>query len=370
MEGKEAGTQGGRAGRLTTGEPKTGAAVTRHIRHPVFPSNVSPTMTKKPWTPDEESRAWGMRAAGKPAREIANALGRTKESVDNKLTKLRHAPPQQTVASGHNPLPRLPDPAPEAGGPSLPEPHGQEYHPFQIDGPGTWGVISDLHMPYHDRRTIELWADECKRRNVAGLFLNGDVLDFYHLSDHYKEPNMPRLKDELECGRAFFEWLRGKFPGKRIVWKYGNHDERLRKYAAVKAAELFDLPQLRLETLLRLSELGVETADDGRVVNLGKLPTVHGHEFRGQGGVMPARWLYLRTGDTAMCGHFHRTSYYTFRDIRDKDIGTWSLGCACFLFPKWLRQNQWNHGYAIVTLGSGSSFEVDNRRVLHDGRVV
>lgn len=322
----------------------------------------------KHWTTLEEAEAWRLRGEGLPHREIARRLGRTKGSVDNKFGSMQEPQPAQAaVASTHA---RLPDPAPEAGGPSLPDPYSQDYIPFQIDGPGVWGVLSDTHMPYHDKRTIELWAADCQRRNVAGIFLNGDILDFYHLSDHYKEPNMPRLKEELECARSFFEWLRAKFPRTRIVWKFGNHDERLRKYTAVKAAELFDLPQLRLETLLRLSELGIETVQDGRVVHLGKLPTVHGHEFRGQGGVMPARWLYLRTGDTALCGHFHRTSYYTFRDIRDRDIGCWSLGCACFLSPRWLRQNQWNHGFAFVTLTNGGRFEVDNRRVLHDGSVV
>jgi predicted phosphodiesterase len=254
--------------------------------------------------------------------------------------------------------------------PRLPKPLRIGYQPVRIDGPGVWGVLSDLHIPYHDTRTIELWARECRRRKATGVFLNGDVLDFYQLSDHYREPSMPNLRDELEAGRKFFEWLRDRFPHARIVYKLGNHDERLAKYVATRAPQLFGLKQLEVGELLGLEGLGVEVVGGGRVVNLGKLPVVHGHEFRGQGGVMPARWLYLRTGDTALTGHFHRTSHYTFRDIRGKDIGCWSAGCACNLYPKWLRQNQWNHGYAVVTLAAqGGGFEVDNRRVLRGGIV-
>lgn len=144
----------------------------------------------------------------------------------------------------------------------------------------------------------------------------------------------------------------------------------MRSWLAERAPEIFDFDSVRLPSLLGLDQLGIEWIDDKRIVNLGKLPVVHGHEFKGWGGVMPARWLYLKTGATALCGHFHQPSYYTFRTLESKDVGCWSTGCACYLSPQWLPMNQWGHGYAIVEVGQGGQFAVNNRRLLRDGRVV
>jgi predicted phosphodiesterase len=265
--------------------------------------------------------------------------------------------------------PRLPEPAPEAGGPVLPEPVKLSYEPFVIDTPGWWLSISDLHLPYHDKATIEAAVSEAKSKNVAGVLLNGDIFDCYQLSNHYKEPDKGRFREELDCGRGFFAWLRSRFPDKRIVWKFGNHDERLRRYLAERAPALFDVQECDLPALAHCDEYGIEVVADKRVVELGKLSVVHGHEFARGGGVMPARWLFLRGGATALCGHFHQQSQYTFRTLDRREISVWSTGCACFLSPAWLPNNQWSHGYAMVEVASDGWFSVHNRRVLN-GRVV
>lgn len=267
--------------------------------------------------------------------------------------------------------PFLPDPAPEAGGPSLPDPIPLTYDPVVIDTPGRWLVLCDIHLPYHDKRTIEAAVAEGQRAGAVGVLLNGDVLDCYQLSTHYKEPDRGRFKDEIGCGRAFFAWLRSRFPRARVVYKEGNHDDRLRRYLAERAPEVFDLPDLTLPALLGLDEYGVEWVGDKRVIRMGKLHVVHGHEFRGGGGVNPARWLFLRTVTTAMCGHFHRTSEHHEQGLDRTLHGVWSVGCACYLYPQYDPNNRWNHGYAMVELhgGSNGDFTVTNRRLLPDGRV-
>jgi hypothetical protein len=109
---------------------------------------------------------------------------------------------------------------------------------------------------------------------------------------------------------------------------------------------------------------------DKRVVMLGKLPVVHGHEFRGGGGVNPARWLFLRAVSTAMCGHFHRTSEHHEQGLDRRLHGVWSVGCACYLYPSYDPNNKWNHGYALADVQRDGSFRVTNRRILRDGQVV
>ena len=265
--------------------------------------------------------------------------------------------------------PRLPDPAPEAGGPKLPEPCHAEYKAVEVNEPGVWGVISDIHIPYHDKRTIEKFVEECQEKRVSGILLNGDILDCYQLSDFLREPGAPQMKEEILKGREFLAWLRGKFPKARIIYKEGNHDDRLKRYLARRAPEIYELEDIWLPNLLRINDLGAEWVGDKRVIMLGKLPVIHGHEYSGGGGVMPARWFYLRTGGSVLGGHFHQPSYYPFRTIRDEEVGCWSTGCACFLSPAYRPLNQWAHGWAMVEIHQGGGYRVHPRRLLKSGQV-
>jgi predicted phosphodiesterase len=298
--------------------------------------------------------------SGKPQRVIAETLGIGQATVNKYMRIERPVSPSA-----------MPDPAPEAGGPGLPDPVPLSYDPYPIDTSGAWLVLGDVHLPYHDKRTVEVAVDEARRRGAVGVLLNGDLLDCYQLSSHYREPDKGRFRDEIDCGKAFLAWLRSRFPRGRIVYKEGNHDDRLRRYLAERAPALFDLPGFDLPGFLGLQNLGVEWVGDKRVIHLGRLPVVHGHEFRGGGGVNPARWLFLRAVSTALCGHFHRTSEHHEQSLDRRVHGVWSVGCACYLHPQYDPNNKWNHGYAIVDVASrDGGFSVTNRRLLRDGRVV
>jgi predicted phosphodiesterase len=308
-------------------------------------------------------------AAGESAAAVARDLGIDRGTVRRYsgrggLSSRTPVPyPMPKIA------PSLPEPAPEAGGPSLPDPVSAEFTPYEACDPGAWGVLSDAHIPFHDLPTIRGWVADCKRMGVVGLILNGDTLDCHLISSHLKDPSAPRMKSEIEKGRQFLEYLRSEFPRARIVFKEGNHDDRLRRFLADRAPELYDLDELHLPALLRAAQLGVEWVADKRVVKVGKLPVLHGHEYQGGGGVMPARWLFLRTGDSALCGHFHQPSSYTFRTVNGREVGVWSTGCACYLSPAYRPLNQWGHGWAVVEVAADRGYHVHNRRLLKNGQV-
>lgn len=247
--------------------------------------------------------------------------------------------------------------------PALPEPVTRVYQPLAVTTPGRWLVLSDVHLPHHDTTTVKLAIEEARRRGVKGVLLNGDTLDSHEVSDHDRDATALRYVDEIGIGKQFLAWLRASLPHARIVYKEGNHEERLARYVAQRAPALEGLEGLDLPSLLRFSEYGVEWVGDKRPVTLGHLHVLHGHEYRGGGGVMPARWLYLRTKYVSMCGHFHRTSEHGERNVAGKEERSWSLGCACHLSPRYMPQNQWNHGFAFVEISSDNQFSVDNLRV-------
>lgn len=247
----------------------------------------------------------------------------------------------------------------------FPESYQRDGSEFHIDTPGRWLVLSDIHIPAHHRQAIELAVEQGRREGVAGVLLNGDLMDSHEISEHDKDPSAPRYVREVELGGQFLRWLREQFPAARIVFKHGNHDERTDRYIFGRAPALFGLEAVTLRGLLGLDAVGVETVGGRRVVKLGRLHVVHGHEYKGGGGVNPARWLYLRARSVAMTGHFHRTSEHHAKDISGKYEAAWSTGCLCDLRPLYMPLNEWNHGWAMVEVASAGEFSVRNMRMFN-----
>jgi len=272
-----------------------------------------------------------------------------------------------TVSRYAKELPEEPATAPAGDGPPpLPDPVDLPYTPYAIDTPGAWLIVSDLHLPYHDRATVEAAVGEARRRNVAGVLLNGDILDSHEISSHDQDPRAKRYREEVEVGKRFLAWLRGQLPTARIVYKSGNHEDRLERYILARAPALFELENVDLPGLLHLADFGVDHVGDRRVITLGKLNVIHGHEYRGgvSTPVNPARGLYLKARSVAICGHWHKTSEHHERNIRGQAEAAWSVGCACALAPRYNPLSNWNHGFALVDVESDGTFSVSNRRVM------
>lgn len=253
----------------------------------------------------------------------------------------------------------------------LPESESDEWFPFVIDGVEQIGILSDIHLPYHDERALTCALDYLKIRNVDCILLNGDIIDAYQVSDHQKDPRKRRMADEIMMLKEFFAMLRAEFPKTRIIYKLGNHEERYEKYLMVKAPELLNIPEFEFKNILNLDNLGIEFQTcQKQIFRYKSLNIIHGHEL-GKffiPSVNPARGLFLRAKTSTMCGHFHRTSEHTEKDLNGKLTKYWSTGCLCELNPLYMPVNNWGHGAAILT-GSGDDFHVENFSII-DGRKV
>lgn len=251
----------------------------------------------------------------------------------------------------------------------FPDPLDLSYDAYEITTPGQWGVIGDIHLPCHDRTTVELFVKECRRRKVVGVVLNGDILDSHEVSDHLRDPSAIRYCDEIELGKQLLSWLRKQLPKIQIVYKHGNHETRVFRYLLGRAPAIEGLEGVSIRDWLHFKDFGIEEVKDDRVIHLGKLNIIHGHEYRGGGGVNPARWLYLRARSVALTNHFHRTSEHHDRNINMRYEAAWSLGCACYLHPAYMRINNWNHGCGFADVANDGSFSFENKRVF-EGRII
>ncbi len=221
-------------------------------------------------------------------------------------------------------------------------------------------ILSDIHFPYHNAKALKAAIDKGVQEQVDCIILNGDILDFYQLSDFSKDPSKPTLRKELELGRWFLKELRLAFPKAQIYYKIGNHEMRLERWLKVKAPEIIDCDEFRLDILLEFNKHHVILIDKYTVIKAGNLNIIHGHEYKGAGGAYPAKYIYGKSKVNTLCGHYHRSSTYLDKNMDGHYHGGFSTGCLCELSPDYMPYNEWVHGFAVVTMKQNGNFSVQN----------
>jgi predicted phosphodiesterase len=256
--------------------------------------------------------------------------------------------------------------------PALPVAVEENWTPYEIDAARTL-VISDLHIRFNANIAIEAALKFGDTFKPDAILINGDLFDFHQLSRFDKNPTVSKLTAELEGGRQFFNHLRARFPRTKLHFKLGNHDERWDKYLWESAPLLVDIPGMTEGWYepagIRTNKVNV--VRDRRPVMCGKLPIFHGHEL-GQGNNSPvnaARGAFLRTKHTAMVAHSHQTSGHADPDLWHNETFVWSIGCLCQKRPQYRPVNNWNWGFAAVTVHKGGEFDVQNLRITNSGKV-
>lgn len=246
----------------------------------------------------------------------------------------------------------------------LPKSHAEDFTPYEISQSRVL-IISDLHFPYQNNEAIEVAINYGVEKDVNCILINGDLFDFATISRHEKDWKFRPVVDEVNAVKQFFDYLKDRLPNARIVFKEGNHDERFEKWAFQKVPEFQKLDVLKLSSILKLTERGIEHVTDKRPVKLGKLTVLHGHELNGSGGVNPARATFLKTIDNVLIGHCHRSSQHTEPTLGGDVIVTTSIGCLCGLYPMFARVNKWNHGFGYVDLDvKTGNYKLENLKII------
>ncbi len=248
---------------------------------------------------------------------------------------------------------------------AMPPSQAEPWLPFDLGITGKVGILSDIHVPYHDETALRAAVDHLQAERVECLLLNGDWADFYSISRHEKNPKHRNFKNELHAGRELLKWLRQEFPVARIVAKLGNHEERWEKWLWEHAPEISDDPIMGIDNWYGFHNLGIDLVADKRIVLAGALPILHGHE-KGNGISSPvnqARGAFMRLHHTVLEGHGHRTSTHSEPDMMGRETVCFSTGCLCDMRPAYARLNKWNHGAAVVHVHADRTFDVENFRI-------
>jgi UDP-2,3-diacylglucosamine pyrophosphatase LpxH len=263
---------------------------------------------------------------------------------------------------------------------ALPKSEEKEYLPYIIEGPQRIAALFDVHAPYHSIEAITAALDFLSDKDITTLLIGGDFFDFYGMSRYAKDPDKRNTAEEIKIGVELLTKIFDELKPEKVVFKYGNHDERFEHYIWQKFAEIpqltdfEEMKQINLETILR-NRLGkdfpIDFVTDKRIIKVGNLNIAHGHEFPSgiSSPVNIARGLYLRAKANTICGHHHRSSSHVEQDINGQMITTWSVGSLCELHPLYMPINSWNHGVALITLDESGVVDVQNKRI-KNGRIV
>lgn len=237
---------------------------------------------------------------------------------------------------------------------------------------GKYLVMSDIHIPFHDMDAVSVAVHHGLRKGVDGIVLNGDIMDCYNISKFTKELDRPELDEEIDMTKKFFEWLRGHFPGQKIWYKIGNHEERLRHYILNNASKLGRIAALEIHELLEFKRFGIQRVDR-EIIKAGKLNILHGHEMPTGiiSPVNPARGTFIKALANTLHGHNHQISKHRQNTLEGKGVVVHTTGCLCHLSPEYYVYGglmKWQHGAAIVEVLPKGNFTVENFEII-DGEV-
>jgi predicted phosphodiesterase len=230
-------------------------------------------------------------------------------------------------------------------------------------------VISDVHVPFQDKRALDIAMNYGIREGVDSIIMNGDIFDNTGFSRHEKDWNKRDHEYDFEQYQDFLFELRCAFPKAYIIYKMGNHEHWYWKWFVQNGqAKLLSVPMFQFDKVFDFHGLNIQMVEQHQTIKVGGLNIIHGHEYRGSGGVNPARWLSLRTGESTMCGHFHRVSEHA-ETTHSGEIKTWwSLGHLSNPNPAYLPYNGWTQGFARIRR-DGEYFHVKNKRI-HEGKIM
>lgn len=216
-------------------------------------------------------------------------------------------------------------------------------------------IISDAQIPFIDEDFWRAFLRFLGKYRPHDLFINGDWIDAYEVSDFDKRPSrLFSIDTEIEMAKDTLREIRKRLAvDGRIYWADGNHEERWNKaiwrHAGPLAAYTADL-----YTALDLEHLADGYVPYGKHFDyLGFLIT-HGN-YVSQYSAYTARKHYDRYHSSGCNGHTHRVGSYSHTDGKGRSHTWFEIGCFCRKDLEYVKGvANWQNGFLIGTVWGGA----------------
>lgn len=216
-------------------------------------------------------------------------------------------------------------------------------------------ILPDIHVPYHDKRAVDLVVKYIKDTKPEVVVQLGDMYDCYGISRFDKNPKrIDTLQDEIDEGKKIWQAIKKASPKSKLVMLEGNHEARLPKMLMKASPGMYSLNALRPKRLFELDTLGVEWYSSHDTYKLNNsLVITHGAADDGCKLSQHAGYSAKNTMDkwgnvSGIMGHGHRVGMST-KTMQDGTMVQWiEAGCLADLHPEYVKNPNWQHGFAVV----------------------
>jgi predicted MPP superfamily phosphohydrolase len=203
-------------------------------------------------------------------------------------------------------------------------------------------LLNDLHIPYHDKDTLNSVKRGVKYLKPDILLLGGDIADFYNVSSFNKNPNREHsMHTEVSEVQEILKDMT-KWNAKSIKYLIGNHEERLQRYIVTNAPDLHWVEGLKLENILNLKKLNIDFIKDRYWIHNG---VMYSHLDKAlKWGGSSSKNIGLDYNMPVVHTHVHRVGHtrHGNRDFYDN-------GCLCELKAEYVSGPvMWNQAFMIV----------------------
>lgn len=217
-------------------------------------------------------------------------------------------------------------------------------------------LIPDTHVPYHDKKAFDLVLKVGKEVKPEYVIVGGDFIDNYSVSSHDKNPNRAlKLKEEVDETIKELKRIKG-IGAKNNVFLGGNHEDRLERYLAQKAPELYNI--ISTPKILELDNIGFKYVPYKQIYKIGKLGVTHDLGKAGRTAHLKALDDYQ---NNIVIFHTHRLGYAIEGDVEgNKHVGA-MLGWlgdveAVDYKHKAMAKKEWALGFGIGYLDTKTNF--------------
>jgi len=184
-----------------------------------------------------------------------------------------------------------------------------------------FGIIPDVHRPYHNKKAWNLAITALKDFKPDVLIHLGDHCDFYKISRFIKDPSREfNFEAEInDCNLGLDEL--DEIGASRRIFIGGNHEDRLTRYLQQTAPELFGL--VDVPKLLKLDIRGWEYVPYREHIKIGKLYATHDVGVAGKYAIFRAASTFQHP---VVVGHTHMYACTIEGDALGKHYPAWSFG--------------------------------------------
>ena len=230
-------------------------------------------------------------------------------------------------------------------------------------------ITNDWQIGWEDKEVInKLFFPFVEWLKPEGFIWNGDITDFYALSEFSKNPlSSDTIESERIQTQEYMKRIKGYKFIKERHWLGGNHEDRFRRYIWKNAKGLGMDADITLAQLFETQKYGFTYQKYGAILQLGKLDVTHGTIVRQHSG-WSGKAHYDKRGGSVLIGHTHRMGVY-YRTNAKGVHAAYENGCLCQLNPEYVQDPDWQQGWSVVHVGDDGYFSVQQIPVIERNRI-